>query len=112
MKRSPKPPASSNSIGRPVTATVEGEPLLISGCGRCQQPITPEMKIDAQIREDVDYFYGIEQTTMSGLPQFVGITLISGARFRGLKGSLRDVFVEAHDVRRVVRQDLRFHDGL
>ena len=54
-----------NSIGKPVTTMVGDEPMLIISCAHCSEAITSEMRMEAEIIEDVDGFYEIEKTTMA-----------------------------------------------
>ena len=45
-----------NCIGGPVTTMIGDEQLAIISCGHCGAAITSEMRIDAEIAEDVDGF--------------------------------------------------------
>ena len=75
-----------NSIGKPVTAMLVGEPLLMISCAHCGEAITSEMRVEAEIIEDVDGFYEIEKTTMANnaleaalkASELVGIFVVEG----------------------------------
>ncbi len=54
-----------NCVGGPVATMIGDEQLLIISCGHCGAAITSEMRIEAEIAEDVDGYYETEQTTMA-----------------------------------------------
>ena len=54
-----------NCIGGPLTTAIGDETLLIISCGHCGIAITSEMRMEAEVAEDVDGYYEIEQTIMT-----------------------------------------------
>lgn len=54
-----------NCIGGPLTTAIGDETLPIISCGHCGIAITSEMRMEAEVAEDVDGYYEIEQTTMT-----------------------------------------------
>lgn len=76
-------------IGGPVTTMVGDEPLLIISCGHCGTAITSEMRMEAEIAEDVDGFYEIEQTTMANVALEAALKASQTAGIFVIKGGLR-----------------------
>lgn len=51
-------------IGAPAPVDLNGEPVAMNTCGYCHTSITVDMRTEAEIEEDVDYFYELQQTAM------------------------------------------------
>lgn len=76
-------------IGGPVTMVIGDETLLIISCGHCGTAITSEMRMEAEIAEDVDGYDEIEQTTMTNAALELALQASETAGNFIVKGGIR-----------------------